>query len=340
MKNTTNSFNLKKAVFPFLTALILIIITISCSSSDNGNSLPTAIKFNKLKTDALNSLTQHFQFNTADGYASFTSSKGVQISFSAIALSLNGNPVTGTIDIEYIEIFDGGNMLVTGKHTMGKMPDGNHSLLLSGGEFYINATKNGQQLELQGTITLGIPTNLTDGDNGGNPNMTLWNKTENDSVWVPNENNNPAGANGVELGQGQIATGNGFSIYYAYVGTFGWTNVDCFYNYTGPKTTILASVPNGYTDQNSAIYLHYDGKGNALAKLDTYDTTTGLFTEHYGQIPIGLACHIIFATEDNGHFRYAIKAVTISAGEVYNFTLSETTVGTQEQLTAAINALP
>jgi hypothetical protein len=65
-----------------------------------------------------------------------------------------------------------------------------------------------------------------------------------------------------------------------------------------------------------------------------------LFSEHYGQIPIGLNCHIIFATEENGNPRYAIKQVTISAGAVYNFTLSETTVVTQAQLTAAINALP
>lgn len=338
MKNQTTPFDLKKTGYCFLAALFLIIFTISCSSSDNGNGLPNSSSFNNLKATALNSSTQHFEFNTADGYASFLSAKNVVISVGSYNFTLNGNPVTGQIDIEYIEIFDGGTMLVTGKHTMGQMPDGKRSMLLSGGEFYINATKNGQQLELIGTIGLEVPTTLTDGDNGGNPDMTLWNLTENDSVWVEATDWNPTGANGVVLGQGQIVTGG--AVYFTYVNSFGWTNVDCFYEDPRQRTTILASVPDGYDHMNSGVYLHYDGEGSALAQLDTYDSATRLFSEHYGQIPIGLRCHIIFVTESNGEWRFAIKPATITAGAVYNFTLSESSVGTEAQLTAAINALP
>lgn len=334
----TNPLNIKKAPYAVLAALFLIIFTISCSSSDNENNLPTAVTFNKLKADALNSLTQHFQFNTADAYGSFITSKGVILSINTSTLTLNGNPVTGIVDIEYIEIFDGGNMAVTGKHTMGLKPDGNHAMLLSGGEFYINATMNGQQLELNGSIDLEISTHLTDGDNGGNPDMTLWNLTENDSVWVADTNFNPAGANGVFLGGGQINLG--YPSYSALVNSFGWTNVDCFYNDPRAKTTILVAVPEGYNQTNSAVYLHYNGRGNALAQLDTYDTNSHLFSEHYGQIPIGLECHIIFLSESNGQWKYAIKQATVSSGALYNFTLNETTVGSQAQVTAAINALP
>jgi hypothetical protein len=65
-------------------------------------------------------------------------------------------------------------------------------------------------------------------------------------------------------------------------------------------------APEGYDNTNSAIYLSYDGEGtNALAKLDTF--TAGLFSEHYGQ-PLGLACHIIFVTEENGQWKYAIRS--------------------------------
>ena len=336
MKYLNNPLKFKKTSCSIFGVLVLILLTISCNNSDNENNFPSATGFNNLKAHALNTLTQHFQFNTVNGSANFTSTKGVTISINPNTLTLNGNPVTGQIDLEYIEIFDGGNMAATGKHTMGKMSDGNRSMLISGGEFYINATKNGQQLQLNGAINLQIPTTLTDGNNGGNANMTMWNKAENDSVWVP-AIVDATGNNALILGQGP---GNTFNIYYAFVGNFGWTNVDCFYSYTGPKTTILASVPQGYNNENSAIYLHYDGKGGALAKLDTYDSSTKLFSEHYGQIPIGLNCHIIFATESNGQPRYAIKQATISDGAIYNFALSETTVATQAQLTAAINALP
>ncbi|WP_242499186.1 hypothetical protein [Flavobacterium sp. 140616W15] len=127
--------------------------------------------------------------------------------------------------------------------------------------------------------------------------------------------------------------------YYVHFGSFGWTNVDRFYSDPRPKTTLLVKAPEGYTNINSAVYLSYDGEGtNALAKLDTY-TPAGLFSEHYGQIPIGLACHVIFVTEDNGQWHYAIKAVTVAANDVYTFTLSQTTVGTEAQLIAAINAI-
>ena len=116
--------------------------------------------------------------------------------------------------------------------------------------------------------------------------------------------------------------------------------MDKFYSDPRPKTTILAGVPNGYNYENSAVYLHYDGEGSALAKLDTYNAGTKQFSEHYGQVPIGLEMHIIFVTEDNGNFRYAIKTATVAAGDVYTFTDGETTVGTEAQLKAAINALP
>lgn len=327
---------MKKFCYPLLFLIsVLTLLLYSCSSSDN-SEMPNASSYSSIKQKALNSLTQHFEFNTADQYGTFISEKGVTINIIAAGLTLNGNPVVGQIDIEYIEIFDGGTMAATGKHTMGLLSDGNHSVLLSGGEFYINASKNGQQLELEGGLTLQIPTTLTDAV-GGNPDMTLWNLTENDSVWIPNVDIDISGANGVFLEQQQ---NGGTGVYYAYFNHFGWTNVDCFYEDPREKTTILASVPIGYDNQNSTIYLHYDGKGNALALLDTYDSQTGLFSEHYGQIPIGLECHVIFVSESNGQYRYAIKQATITAGAVYNFALSETIVGSQAQMIAAIDALP
>ena len=335
MKNPNNSNFYNSPFYFILVYLTFLFFTIGCSNN-SVNNLPTSSSFNNLKTEALNSLTQNFQFDVESGNVSFTSTKGVTISINGSSLSLNGNPVNGLIDIKYIEIFDGGNMLVTGMHTMGIMPDGNRSMLISGGEFYINATKNGQQLQLNGSITLIIPTILTD-DNGGNADMKLWNFVDN-FVWVQQGQEQVNNGQGVFLGGQNVGTVN--YTYNAFVGSFGWTNVDIFYSNPNPKTTILASVPDGYDNQNCAIYLHYDGEGSALAKLDTYDPNTKLFSEHYGQIPIGLACHIIFATENNGQSRYAIKQVTISANAVYNFTLAETTVGSQAELIAAVNALP
>ncbi|MCK0145496.1 hypothetical protein MWU78_07570 [Arenibacter sp. F26102] len=99
-------------------------------------------------------------------------------------------------------------------------------------------------------------------------------------------------------------------------------------------------MPEGFNDENSAVYISYDGEPNALAFLDKYDEDLELFTEHYGQIPIGLEAHVIFVSEDNGNWLYAIKAVTIIADGTISFNLSDTATASDAQLRALINDLP
>jgi hypothetical protein len=246
--------------------------------------------------------------------------------------------VTGLVDIKYREIFDAGKMLTTDKTTMGMQSDGKMALLISGGEFYINATQGGTQLTITSSIQLIIPTSLT---GGSNSSMSLWTGQDptissNMLGWI-GTNTSSAGTIGVTINP---APGLGLTSYNANLPGFGWFNVDTFYNDARPKTQIFATVPNGYNGMNSAIYLHYDGQRNSLMKFDAFLNETNRFSEHYGQIPIGLECHVIFVTEDNGKWRYAIKPITVQSGDVYNFTLAETVLGNQTQLETAINALP
>ncbi len=314
---------------------LLVVAAISFVSCNNDEPVATpasAAEFAAVRDAALEAQTQKFTATAGAGQITLTSAKGVTIKFNGDCLTKDGNPVTGAIDIDFVELFDKGTMLVTNKPTMGIMGDGNRNLLISGGEFFIKATQNGKELATTCNINLIVPSSLTDGTDNA---MTLWKgiiDDEGNLAWEDARNTDGAngGKGGVEAGQNS---------YYVSFGNFGWTNVDKFYSDPRPRTTILADAPEGYDNTNSAIYLSYDGEGqNALAKLDTY-TAAGLFSEHYGQIPIGLACHVIFATEDNGQWRYAIKAVTVQANDVYTFTMAETTLGTEAQLVAAINAI-
>ena len=317
-----------------LLALATIIFA-SCTNNDEPTTTPpTAAAFFAIKEQGVKKNTQNFTATAGAGTITLTSAKGVVITLNGNALTKNGNAVTGSIDITFIELFDKGNMLITNKPTMGVMPDGKKSLLKSGGEFFIKAAQGGVDLVSTGVIQLQVPVNLTGTMDTG---MLFWagdTKDEDNLAWV-----NPRNAAGTG-GQKDGNVGFGQTSYNVTFGSFGWTNVDKFYSDPRPRTTILAEVPTGYDNTNCAIYLSYDGEGqNALAKLDTYNPTTKQFSEHYGQIPIGLACHVIFATEDNGNWRYAIKAVTVAAGDVYTFTLGETTVVTEAQMVAAINAI-
>ena len=86
--------------------------------------------------------------------------------------------------------------------------------------------------------------------------------------------------------------------------------------------------------------ISYDGEADLLAQLDTFDPITNTFSEHYGQIPVGLEMHIIFVTEDAGAWRWAIQGVTVAANDIYTITYAETVTGTKAQMIAAIQALP
>ncbi len=318
------------------TLLMSLIVLTSCETKDDGDfdlsniaDITTAEEFKAIKEDALANHIQNFNFDTEDGNVTLTSENGVQININGNCLTLNGNAVTGNVDIKYIELFEKGSMLTTNKPTMGELPNGDKALLISGGEFLIEAKQNGIALDTNCNIQLVVPNNLT---GGADPMMTLW------EGGIDNEDNLTWDEVEDATGQGGVFVEGGE--YYAFLGQFGWSNIDRFYNDPRPKTMIKAQAPIGYNFINSAIYLSYDGEDTGLASLDTYDGTLNLFSEHYGQIPIGLECHVIFATEDNGMWRYAVKAVTIIADDIITFDYNETTTVTEAQFVAIINALP
>ena len=317
------------------TILMATLILTSCNKNENDDIFietpPTAQEFQNLKEAALENLTQEFQFNAEDGSTTFTSVKGVQLTINGTCLSNNGSAVAGSVVLEFVELFEKGNMLITNKPTMGLLPNGDKAMLISGGEFFINATQNGEDLDINCSIQLIVPSALS---GGTDPAMSLWNGIidEDDNLEWGEVNADPAGNQGGVFAEG--------GQYYAFLDQFGWSNVDRFYNDPRPKTTLQISVPEGYDNENSSVYLSYDGEETGLANMDTYDPGTKLFSEHYGQIPIGLECHVIFVSEDNGLWKYAIKAVTIVNNGIITFTDGETSSDIEAVLVASINGLP
>ncbi|WP_299116151.1 hypothetical protein [uncultured Winogradskyella sp.] len=321
-----------KSIFGIL--LMTSILFTSCETSDDSDVLfaPTAQQFQTLKENAREALKQDFQLTVEDGITTLTTASGVSVSINGACLTLNGNAVTGAVDVELTEIFDKANMLKTNRNTMGTLPNGDKAMLLTGGEFLIEAFQNGIALETNCPIELQIPSNLTGGDD---PAMELWTGRidENDNLTWDEMEGGPQGMGGEVFAEG--------GQYYAFFNDFGWSNVDRFYNDPRPKTTILVAPPAGYDNTNSSVFISYDGEDTGLANLDTYDTGSGLFSEHYGQIPVGLECHIIFASpNETGGWLYHIQAVTIAANDQITFNAGNLVSATDAELTTAINALP
>lgn len=322
----------------YLVVALAALFTFSCSSDDDSAPptdgpnyhVPTPAAMNLLFDNSLNAITQHAQFD-ADNGISFKSEAGTNLYIGPGCLSLNGDQASGEIDLEFIEFYERGSMATSKKPLMGVKPNGDKAALQTGGQFYIQAYKDGNPLDMSCLLQLIIPGDLT---NGTENDMTLWTGAMNDDgdlEWDEQDNIDGAGKNGV------FAEGPN---YYVNFGDFGWTNVDRFWGDPRPKTTLQVAVPIGFNKDNSAVYLSYDGEPNLLAQLDVYDVGTKLFSEHYGQVPIGLEMHIIFVSEDNGVFRYGIQGVTVEANDLYTIEIDDTTTGNKTELEAAINALP
>lgn len=337
LNNSKNAITNLKNLFFILIALLFLA---SCETNDDTDIDPIIIdetnilggeEYANSITAARENALQNFTID-ADAGGTITGEQGTQIYFPPGGLQfLGGEAASGDVEIHLIEIYDRASMLKQQMPTNGKQANGDVVTILSGGEFFINATKNGNQLKPAAAFTLTAPTDGFDSE------MTVF-LPENcgdincDVVWEEDEEAV------VEGGEIQNEDGTWTSAYVAPLNGFGWTNLDKWYNYAGPKTMVYVDVPEGYNNLNSGVYVSYDGEPNALAYFDTYDETLEMFTEHYGQMPIGLEVHFIFVSVQEGDYVYAIQSATIVDG--HTEIIGTTGITTEAGITALIEALP
>jgi len=265
-----------------------------------------------LRQTALDNITQNFELDFSTGANSFTSEQGVEL-YVYSCTDASGNQSTGftDVDLKFMEIFDRGTMLVTNRPTVGISPSGEEGILISGGEFFLDATQNGAQLDAC-AINATIPTDLT---GGVDFNMSLWTgniDADGDLTWVADT------TSGIEMDT---------SAYFVFTDEFGWINCDVFWDDPRPRTAVTVETPTDYDETNSAVYFSIVGETSGLGRAG-------------GQFPIGQEAHFIFATAEDDDWRYAVQAVTISEDEIVTFNLDDTTVVTESELIDIINALP
>ncbi|RJE72926.1 MULTISPECIES: hypothetical protein [Reichenbachiella] len=300
---------------------------------------PDGQALNESFTEQLNERKETFAFDVAEG-GSWSSKSGTStLSIPAEGLvDANGEPVTGSVDVTFIEIFGRADMLLGNKPTMGQMGDGTRATLISGGEFYIEVKQDGEAVFMKENMgyQLQVKTDSLDMDMRifGNANEDC-ETADCDVVWEEEKNR------GLEaVGQGADGTGGGqhAGTYYAFLNDFGWTNLDKWYSSDLPKTTVFVDVPEGYDDTNCAVYLSYDGEPAALARFDTYFPEDELFSEHYGMMPIGIDVHFIVVSIVDDEYHYAIQSATTTEDHVEVVDALMPT--TESELTQLINDLP
>lgn len=336
-----NSKNVITKLKNLFFSLVVLFLIASCETNDDMDIDPVnpdietmilgGIEFENSITEARENSVQNFTVS-ADSGGLIIGEQGTQIYFPPGGFEfLGGEAASGDVDIQLIEIYDRASMLKQQVPTNGQQANGDVVTILSGGEFFINATSNGNQLAPATDFTLTAPTDDFD------PEMTVFiprdcQDINCDVVWEEDED---AEVNGGEI---QNEDGTWTSAYVAPLNGFGWTNLDKWWSYAGPKTMVYVDVPEGFDNTNSGVYVSYDGEPNALAYFDTYDETLEMFTEHYGQMPIGLEVHFIFVSVQNGDYVYAIQGATIVDG--HTEVIGTTGVTTEAGITALINDLP
>jgi hypothetical protein len=277
----------------------------------------------------VNNYLQTYTINANTG-GWVTSEKGMKIYiYPNILYDQSNNLVMGDVTVKLIELYSREDMLLTNKPTVGVLPNGNRAMLVSGGEYYLSIEQGDKKLKSTGVLVQ-IPVDNTGGIDfemqmfKGGSNMTT-----NELVWTLDT---------TSIFVNEPSEDTSIVISYNFVdNSWGWTNIDRFYDDPAPKTTILVKLPKKYDQENCDIFLTVDSEPSTLAPLDVF-TADGYFSEHYGELPIGLDIHLVAVSMDDDVMNYAIKGATIVDGEI--ITIDELTPITTAELKVLVDNLP
>lgn len=241
--------------------------------------------------------TQTFTINAGQAQT-ITGNKGTVVHFNANSfVTASGTPVTGSIQIELVEIFSKSDMILLNKQTVGKTGNG-VSQLISGGQFSIIAKQNGQQLKLAPGMNYQIEAPAPNGTTGqmglfyGQLEGEQLEWTQADSAFV-----NP-----------------GTGIYSAFPDSAGWVNLDYFMNTSGPLSKLSVQIPSGFTTLNTRVFVSIDGS-SAMAGI--YHVDSGIFNSgDYYKLPVGMNVHFVIISLDNNEIHAAVVPATITANHL------------------------
>lgn len=285
---------------------------------------PAPQEFRNLHKTARDTLSSDITFQAGQGLE-YTSDNGTVIIIPPGCFTLaDGQPIDGDITLEFIELYDNNDMLAANRPSMGEATTQIRSLLISGGFFYLNFTRNGQEINSNCGIQVRVPVSRT-GDVAAD--MSLWEGMENENgsfSWYP-------------FAENEFFIENGY--YITYVSGNGWKGIAHAANYPGEKAGIQVLASDGYNAENAAVYLAYAGEKHGLAQL-YWDDGTSMFTDPYRQFSPNLDIHLLFISAEGEQWRYAVKSVTAEADKIYTIAHSETSTATLTELLSVIAELP
>ncbi|MGV3631366.1 MAG: hypothetical protein ACO1O6_09170 [Bacteroidota bacterium] len=253
----------------------------------------------RLFDDEFERVMQRFTLAQAELGGTLYSNGKVKIVVAPNSLKTQlGQPVTGTVNVELIELQKRSGMLMMNKPTIALKADGNKTQLITGGEFYLRISQNDADLVAEIPVKMAVVVDNPD------DRMSLFDgvtDSQNNLSWTGSKDD--LSIENIDF-KGSLKTAYTFP-----VGTWGWTNLDRFMNDPREKKKIAAKLPSGFDASNTVVLIAFKDGTASVSQLDQFEN--GHFTEHYGLIPIGAEIIVLSLSNYNGGWLYGVQQVVV-----------------------------
>jgi len=225
-----------------IIAIILVITIFSCKKEDE-ITIPYNCTANMI-ADQLFEATKTGTYNLNASQLQITGQSGTMIDFLGTSFThKNGDPVTGDIDVEFIDAQDNKDMLLMNTPTVTNTGQ----LLVSGGIFAFNPSQNGEPINIANGSSINVTMNTVDTVN----TMTIYtgavDPVTSEFVWTDT--------------QVQVPPTSTFS-----TSNTGWVNLD----YPPPPCTgtLTIDLPDGCNGNNSAVMVYFADRNSVVTAYD------------------------------------------------------------------------
>lgn len=249
--------------------------------------------------------------DAADQDLVYTTDEGLTFTFpQGCFKDGSGNIFTGNVTVRITEYMSNSDMVLSGITTTSGV-----SLLQSGGMFKVEASANGQELELASTYRVNIPSSFQDPDmrifqgveSATRDGNILVDWIETDSSWISLDSFNREG-------------------YELNLNFLSWCNLDKYYQ-ANDGAQVRLKLPSEFTSRNTIAYMVFDESSVTYLFGDADNKE---FNSADYNLPLGWDIKLLAIGEKDDELYYAIVNSTITSDHLE--TVSSMTKVSKEDL--------
>lgn len=269
----------------------------------------------------------------------FTSPQGTVVTIPPNAFVTSGGaPISGNVTVEFRDIYTPADMILSNMPTQTA-----NGPLVSGGEFFIDASVNGNPIALAPGANIAV--NQPSMGMPVDPGMMAYVFNTDSAVWqqpiatpptftiLPGDSTNTTFPGTKPDSIAFTASGYIYQVF----ALDPWTWHNCDQPLTGSGfTTLTVNINNIDTtsiDYNTNVYLVFTGINSTVSVYQDWTT----FDFSYMYAPIGLQCTIVSLSIEDGRVYSSFTPITIGANQTVNVSVTETTTDAFKTALDALN---